>query len=80
WPSHFIDHINGITNDNRIENLRVVTNTQSQYNTRPMKGSRSSYKGVWFSKQKDKWVAEYKLNYKKKHVGLFDNETDAAKA
>jgi hypothetical protein len=29
----FIDHINRIPNDNRIENLRLVTNQQNNFNT-----------------------------------------------
>lgn len=32
WPEGQIDHINGITNDNRIENLRDVTSSENSKN------------------------------------------------
>jgi len=32
WPSGQIDHINGIKNDNRIENLRDVTSSENSKN------------------------------------------------
>lgn len=32
WPTGIIDHINGITNDNRIENLRDVTSSENSKN------------------------------------------------
>ena len=34
----YIDHINRVKTDNRLENLRVVTNQQNQFNTIPKKG------------------------------------------
>ena len=30
WPEGQIDHINGVRDDNRLENLRVVTNQDNQ--------------------------------------------------
>ena len=32
WPSEQVDHINGNKHDNRIENMRVLTNTQNTQN------------------------------------------------
>lgn len=32
WPSKVIDHINGITSDNRIDNLRDVSHQQNSRN------------------------------------------------
>lgn len=64
-----VDHINGNKLDNRIFNLRIVNraqNTMNRYNT----------KGVWFSKQKDRWIAEIR-NGKKIHLGIFKNFEDA---
>lgn len=38
WPKSILDHINKITSDNRIENLREVTYSQNQSNSRKFKG------------------------------------------
>ena len=36
--SYIIDHINRIRNDNRIENLRLVTHSQNQWNKENTRG------------------------------------------
>jgi hypothetical protein len=46
WPSQDIDHINGDRRDNRIENLRLCTNTQNQANARLRKNNKIGLKGV----------------------------------
>jgi hypothetical protein len=33
-PDQYIDHINGVKDDNRICNLRITTNSQNQQNTK----------------------------------------------
>lgn len=65
-----VDHINGDTLDNRIFNLRLVTRSQNNMN-------RPGTKGVWFSKQKNKYVVEIKKDRTKKHHGLFKTEAGA---
>lgn len=77
---YFVDHINRDRLDNRKANLRVVTVKQSSYNTSPVRGAASHHKGVWFSSQKQKWVAEIKVNNVKKHLGTFADENEAARA
>ena len=68
-----IDHINGIKNDNRIENLRVAThqqNAQNQVNAR----------GTSFTKSRQKWRATIKANGKLNHLGYFATEQLAHEA
>ena len=74
-----VDHINHNTLDNRKCNLRICTHQESMMNSESRIG-RSKYKGVWFSKDKNKWVAELRKNNKKIHIGYFKNEKEAAKA
>jgi len=76
-----IDHINGNPSDNRLSNLRILTHKQNTraYN-RPTKGAASKFRGVWWHKKNEKWIAEIRPNGKKIHIGCFKNEEDAAKA
>jgi len=79
-PGHQIDHINHDTSDNRMENLRVVTVSQNQHNQKIRRRGTSRYKGVYWREDRGKWVAH--ITYRKKvlHLGLFDNQRDAARA
>ena len=73
------DHRNSEILDNRKANLRVCTNSQNQGNRR--KGSRkysSIFKGVVWRKSHKCWTAQIRLNYKQRHLGYFNSETDAA--
>ena len=70
-----IDHINDVTNDNRVENLQIVT---SRFNNRKTQGKYSSkYKGVHWNKQNKKWKVEIYINGKIKYLGLFIDEYEA---
>jgi hypothetical protein len=75
-----VDHINNNTLDNRKENLRLVTKLQNNQNRSTSKNSTSKYLGVFYHKIAKKWGACIKINKKAKHLGLFINEIDAAKA
>ena len=56
WPDKALDHINHDTLDNRIENLREVTNNENQKNRLINKNNPSGYSGVRKNK-KGIWVA-----------------------
>ena len=73
-----IDHINGNGLDNRRENLRICTQGQNTINARKIKVKTSIYKGVYFSKVCNRWVAQIGLNWKRKYLGLYDDEKSAA--
>lgn len=79
WPIGDIDHINGIRDDNRIENLREVTRQQNLFNS-TSKGGTSTYKGVSWDKSRNKWVAQYMVNSKHFYIGRYDTEDLAKEA
>tara|TARA_R110001592_G_C12772957_1_gene714136 strand:- start:68 stop:550 length:483 start_codon:yes stop_codon:yes gene_type:complete len=68
-----IDHIDGDMLNNNIENLRVVTNQENQWN-------QTRAKGYHWNKKLNKWESKIKLNGKTIYLGLFDNEDDARNA
>lgn len=64
-----IDHINGIRDDNRIENLRVVTNQQNNWNQVRAKG--------YTKRPNGKYQVLISLNDKKIYIGTYDTEQEA---
>lgn len=72
-----VDHINGNTLDNRLSNLRICAPTQNLQNKKSKIGT-SKYKGVYFNKSAKKWRAYITVNKKRRHLGTFENESDAA--
>lgn len=80
WPSHVIDHINGIRNDNRFCNLREATPQQNSRNKRVARKSASGFKGVYWHKGHGSWCAEIWVSGVKRHLGYFDNSENAAGA
>lgn len=77
-PKVKIDHENHNGLDCRQSNLRIVTHQQNTFNRRPNLNARSRYKGVWWHYAVDKWCAGITMNGKRKHLGVYDNEIDAA--
>lgn len=74
------DHINGNKLDNRRCNLRVATRSQNSANRKKNPKHTSKYKGVHWHNHTKKWKAEIKINGKKKYLGVFISEEDAAAA
>lgn len=70
-----INHKNFIRNDNRVENLEIVTARENS-NQKHIE-STSKYVGVHFHKLSNKWQSQIYINGKQKYLGLFDNEIDA---
>ena len=80
WPVGDIDHINGDKQDNRIANLRTATRSQNMANKGANRNNTSGYKGVWFFKRTGRWMAGYRKDGKRIHVGYFDTAEEAAAA
>lgn len=72
-----VDHADCDPSNNCAENLRWATRTENSRNSRKhTKQASSQYKGV--SRHKNKWSATICLNGKKKYLGVYVNEKDAA--
>ncbi|MHC4109652.1 MAG: AP2/ERF family transcription factor [Planctomycetota bacterium] len=79
-PRHLVcDHINRQGLDNRKQNLRNCTKRENNLNQAGHRGSVSKYKGVYWKKREGRWAACIKSEGKKRHLGYFDSETEAAK-
>lgn len=77
-----IDHIDGDKINNKIENLRCITqieNLQHKYD-RLSNSYSSVYKGVSWDKTRRKWKAAVVINKKRIVLGRFVNELDARDA
>jgi hypothetical protein len=58
WPEEQIDHINGVRDDNRWENLRAVSCTINNRNQRRNKVGKSCVAGVRFCRHSGRWVVQ----------------------
>jgi hypothetical protein len=79
WPDSEIDHINLVTSDNRIANLREATRKQNTTNTPARRNNRCGKKGVTFAKHAGKWRARIVHNGRPEHLGYF-TDIEAAHA
>lgn len=70
----FVDHINGDTFDNHVDNLRPATRFQNQWNQGLSKANTSGVKGLSWSKTENKWFACIRYNGKNKNLGYFETK------
>ena len=80
WPDAQIDHINGIGSDNRITNLREVTNRENHRNSKRHVDNSSGVQGVYWNRRAKKWQAYICIDYKQKYLGVFEYLVDAEAA
>lgn len=67
-----LDHINRIKDDNRIENLREVTNQENMFN--------NNCSGYSWRKNRNMWVSTIKVDNKSIYLGSFCTEEEAHQA
>lgn len=79
WPEGQIDHINGVRHDNRLSNLRDVSQSENQHNqcvTKRRKAD-SPLAGAHFNKPWGKWQAMIGVNGKSHSLGGFATAEEA---
>ncbi len=69
-PNNPIDHINRNKSDNRITNLRVVTNQCNMRNSNKQKNNKSGVTGVSWNKDYNKWQSNIKVDSIGKYLGM----------
>ena len=75
-----VDHINGNGLDNRRFNLRIANKSENQQNSRTPCNNTSGNKGVFWHKNKGKWMAQIGVNGKNIYLGIFKHKCDAEAA
>jgi hypothetical protein len=77
WPSGHIDHINQQRDDNRISNLRDVTQAENSRNKRMHANNKSGVIGVsWYPRSK-KWAVDIGVGGKRNRLGYFTSIEEA---
>lgn len=76
----FVDHINKNRADNRKHNLRCCRRAENDRNRGTYSTNTSGVTGVYFDKQRNKWVASISFNKKRTLIGRFATKEDAIQA
>ena len=80
-PDTDIDHVDTNPQNNAISNLRLATKKQNRENVRlPNKNNQAGYRGVFFSKKDNLFIAKITHNYKSISVGYFKSAKEASDA
>lgn len=80
WPDGQIDHQDGDRVNNKIENLRVVSNSGNQKNKKRQSNNTSGFVGICWDAGRGKWRARIKDNGKQIQLGQFDSIEEAKAA
>ena len=72
-----VDHINGDTKDNRLENLRIVTHSDNLKNTKIRTDNKTGVVGVRWDKWRSKWAVQITSQGKMKPLGRYTDFFEA---
>ena len=73
-----VDHIDNNKSNNHLSNLQLISQRENLSKDK-VNGS-SKHVGVCWNRVNQNWVAYIKIDGKRKHLGSFKNELDAANA
>jgi hypothetical protein len=79
WPSGDMDHIDHCRTNNKIKNLRIVSNCENRRNQSMASNNTTGATGVYWYPRCKKWLAQIQVNKKQIHLGLFSDFNDAVK-
>lgn len=81
WPEKDIDHIDRNKPNNRIKNLRLVSDSENLFNTNLRPDNTSGHKGVSWSERDQVWRAYISNGSGKQiHLGLYKSMDEAISA
>lgn len=78
-PENYIDHINRNRSDNRLSNLREVSNQCNSRNSKVSSNNKTGVKGVSWKKNCNKWVAQITVNRRNIVVGMSEDFIESVK-
>jgi hypothetical protein len=77
---YIIDHIDGDSSNNSLNNLRCITQRENVFNSKRCNHQLSPMVGVGYCKTKRLWRARIVHNGKIKHIGYYDTPQEAQAA
>jgi hypothetical protein len=80
FPPEQMDHINHDRADNRLVNLRCVSNAENRRNAALKRGNTSGFTGVCWQKKRGKWEARVGVMGKTLRLGYFNTKEEAIAA
>lgn len=80
WPALQIDHINGDKADNRLLNLREVSNSENHKNQKAPATNTSGTVGVYHEPRTGAWVAQIYHQGQRRNLGTFQDKSRAIEA
>ncbi len=80
WPTAEVDHINGVRDDNRWNNLRLATDGENSQNRKLRRDNKSGYMGVSWNIGVNKWIANITTYGIRRTLGCFNDPSEAHSA